>query len=272
MTTRIISALVAVPLFFLIFYFGPIWFVPFAIGILSAIAAFELLRASGLHKSRYITVLCCAFAFGITPWNYYCADIWSGGCLFLFVLLLFLKIILHFNDFTVENIAFACLAGFIIPYFFSTLMRIMDMEYGYYLFLIPFVAAWLTDTFALFSGKLFGKHPLAPLVSPKKTVEGAIGGIVGAVISMLLYGYILKIGFSLTPNYGVLALIGFLGSIVGQIGDLSMSVIKRKYGIKDYGRIMPGHGGVLDRFDSVLFTAPMTASLLHFFPAVIVSI
>ena len=127
---------------------------------------------------------------------------------------------------------------------------------GAYLFLLPFIGAWVCDTFAYFTGRFFGKHKLAPAISPKKTVEGSIGGIVFAVAVFAIYGAILS-ARGLTPNYLALCLAGFFVSILSQIGDLALSLVKRECGIKDYGRLFPGHGGVLDRFDSVIATAPI---------------
>ena len=128
---------------------------------------------------------------------------------------------------------------------------------------MPFIGAWVSDTFAYFTGRLLGRHKLAPAISPKKTVEGSIGGIVFAVAVFAAYGLILASrGFS--PNYLALCLAGLFVSILSQIGDLALSLIKREYGVKDYGKLFPGHGGVLDRFDSVIATAPIILILSLF--------
>jgi phosphatidate cytidylyltransferase len=117
----------------------------------------------------------------------------------------------------------------------------------------------MTDTFAYFSGYLFGKHKLIPNVSPKKTIEGSIGGILGSTICCLIFGYIFKLDMAL------MIVMGIIGSIIAQIGDLFASSIKRYVGIKDYGNLIPGHGGVLDRFDSVILVAPFVYSAVIFF-------
>ena len=138
------------------------------------------------------------------------------------------------------------------------------MEGGQFLVLLPLVAAWGSDTCALFAGMAFGKHKLAPVVSPKKTVEGAIGGVVGATALMLLVVFLMnrstRAGTSTMP---VRLVMGAAGAVIGQVGDLSFSIIKRQTGIKDYGHIFPGHGGVLDRFDSVIFVAPVVELVLR---------
>ena len=159
--------------------------------------------------------------------------------------------------------AFYIIAGF------NAVLYLHDYEpAGKYVYLAVFIGAWVTDTFAYFCGMLFGrggKHKLIPDVSPKKTVEGSIGGIVFCVLAMVLFGVIINSITDLHANYLVLIGAGLLASAVSQIGDLCMSVIKRTYGIKDYGKLFPGHGGVLDRFDSVLAVAVVLAALCSFF-------
>lgn len=137
------------------------------------------------------------------------------------------------------------------------------MNGGKFLVLMPLVAAWGSDTCALFAGMAFGKHKLAPVISPKKTVEGAVGGVIGAMFLMLLVAFIFNTKAGLEINYVSAAVLGALGAVFGQIGDLSFSIIKRQTGIKDYGHIFPGHGGVLDRFDSVIFVAPLAELVLR---------
>ena len=132
---------------------------------------------------------------------------------------------------------------------------------GEYLYLLAFLGAWVTDVFAYFTGVLLGKHKLIPDVSPKKTVEGAIGGVVFCTLSFvgfgLLYNHFWAADGEKTIPLVAMAIVGFLVSIVSQVGDLSLSLLKRKYGIKDFGKIFPGHGGVMDRFDSVLAVSVM---------------
>lgn len=129
---------------------------------------------------------------------------------------------------------------------------------GGYLYLLVFFGAWVTDTFAYFTGRFFGKHKLNPVISPKKTVEGSIGGILFCMISFVLFGIVMQFGkWHFTVHYPLLLLSGLLCSVVSQVGDLITSLIKREHGVKDYGKIFPGHGGVLDRFDSVLAISPV---------------
>ena len=148
------------------------------------------------------------------------------------------------DTFTTTLYVMLCFAAF-------TNIRKID-NVGFYLFLLVFIAAWVTDTFAYFTGVFFGKHKLVPRISPKKTIEGSIGGIVFCVLSFWVYGLILANCFDVSVNMPVLLVLGFVMSIISQLGDLIASAIKRSYDIKDYGSLFPGHGGVLDRFDSIM--------------------
>ena len=165
---------------------------------------------------------------------------------------------------------FVCLAsGLLIPFLLSALVRIGAMPQGKLLLVIPFVMAFMSDTGAYFIGVTMGKHKMAPMISPKKSWEGFVGGILAAIIGMVLYGMVAEKFFAMQVNYGVLLIYGLLGSLGGVFGDLTMSVIKRQVGVKDYGNLIPGHGGILDRFDSVLITAPLTEALLILLPIMV---
>ena len=135
---------------------------------------------------------------------------------------------------------------------FTSLCVVRYMPSGLFNLGLVLVAAWITDIFAYFVGTLFGKHKLIPKVSPKKTVEGSIGGTAFATLGAVLYGFVVGLVTELVPNYLVLAAAGMILSVISQIGDLIASLIKREYGVKDYGNILPGHGGIMDRFDSII--------------------
>ncbi len=148
----------------------------------------------------------------------------------------------------------------------SSIVLLRDEDWGEYFYLLVFITAWGSDIFAYFCGRLFGRHKLIPEVSPKKTVEGAVGGILCCGALTALYGFAVGCFFDLRPSYLHLLLAGVVMSLVSMLGDLIMSYVKRHYGIKDYGWILPGHGGVLDRFDSVLATAPFLFMMYTLFP------
>ncbi len=260
MKQRILTAAVMLAVFIPILIFSHLIVYPLAMAALAAIAAFELLRCLGLHRD-----LPLALAVPLSAAMTFLAWFAEGPAthlsvlaiaFFLFALYLFATAV-----FRPGRVSYGALMGilggsFYITVAFSAMVLLRGMTGGAYLFLLPFVGAWVTDTFAYFTGRFLGKHKLAPVISPKKTVEGSVGGIVAAVLVFVLYGLVLRAN-DLTPNYWALALAGLLLSVVSQIGDLALSAIKREYGVKDYGRLFPGHGGVLDRFDSVIATAPL---------------
>ncbi len=129
--------------------------------------------------------------------------------------------------------------------------------------LLPFILSFACDTFAFFAGLTLGKHKLAPKVSPKKTVEGSVGGLAGNVVCGLLFVWVMDRWFGgSVVSYGPMVLLALACGAVAQLGDLSFSLIKREFGIKDYGKLFLAHGGVLDRFDSVLFVAPLVEIIL----------
>ena len=137
------------------------------------------------------------------------------------------------------------------------MLQLRMLPHGAGMVLMPLVAAFCSDSAALFTGMACGRHKMAPLVSPHKTVEGALGGIAGGVVGMVIFRIVFYFCTLVPLHIGWCVVIGLVGALMGELGDLSFSVIKRQVGIKDYGRLLPGHGGVLDRFDSVLFAAPM---------------
>ena len=158
----------------------------------------------------------------------------------------------------------------VIPFLLGSLIRILVMSrIGRYMVLIPFIVAFGSDAGAYFAGRFFGQHKLAPVISQHKTIEGAIGGMLSSVVLMLIYCLVLQFAFGFQVRYGFAIIYGLLGSAVGIFGDLCFSVVKRQTGIKDYGNLIPGHGGILDRFDSMMTVGPLTEVLLLLLPVVI---
>lgn len=177
---------------------------------------------------------------------------------FIIIVILNTVKIIH-NKYSFVDIGITLYGLVYIPFLFSHIILINKQPNNIIIWLI-FITAWGTDTFAYFSGYFFGKRKLCPSISPKKTVEGAIGGTLGSMVTSLVFGYLFLRDYLI-----VIAFAGIIGSILAQIGDLSASLIKRYTSVKDFGNIMPGHGGVLDRFDSILFTAPTVYYILIFF-------
>ncbi|MDP4133259.1 MAG: phosphatidate cytidylyltransferase [Bacillota bacterium] len=187
---------------------------------------------------------------------------------YAYMLIGFLLVLLNHNTIKINDMLAIFAICTFITFFLMFIVKIrQDIPHGKSTVWAVFVSACLTDAFAYFTGKHFGKHKLAPLVSPNKTIEGSFGGILGSIISMLLYGFIVKLIIAdVSVSYLNLAILGFIASIISQIGDLTLSSIKRELNIKDYGKVIPGHGGLLDRIDSILFVAPCIYLYTMFFP------
>lgn len=176
---------------------------------------------------------------------------------FAILAVLMLLIVFDHERFNIVDISLTVFGILYVPFLFSFIILTRNLVNGFYFIWMIFIGAWATDTFAYFAGVALGKRKLIPSISPKKTVEGSIGGIVGCMAAMLAYGILVvnvKAGYIPPYHYIIVSL---LCGIISQIGDLAASSIKRFVKIKDYGKIMPGHGGVLDRFDSILFVAPI---------------
>ena len=267
MLGRILVALVGVPLLIVVLLFCPFVCLPVAFGALSAVGAYELLRATDVATHPRMICYSVLLAVCVPFWYYFnCRMLWAVGGLFVFLLLLFGEAIASQQKVKAEDMALCVLSGMLIPMMLSVFVLMSDTELPRLYLLLPFVSAFTSDAFALFVGMSLGRHKLAPVLSPKKTVEGSVGGFAGAVICCLVYGLVVQMNLPVHVNFPALALYGLLASLVSQMGDLSFSYIKREFGIKDYGTLFREHGGVLDRFDSVIFCAPLTYLLMSVVP------
>lgn len=242
----------------------------FLMSIFCAIAAYELLyRTSLVHHRRLVTMSMVA-AFTVPMWCYYgMSYLWGLMGVLLFTALLFAEMMASHRDFPFGETAYCYVAGLLFPWLLASLVRIHNTGLGDYIIAIPFVAAFLSDAGGYFVGRYFGKHPLAPSISPKKTIEGVVGGVLAAVVGMLVYAVFMDCIFQLRTNYFHAVVYGLLGSACAVFGDLCFSVIKRQTGIKDYGNLFPGHGGILDRFDSIMIVGPLVEAMLLFLPVVV---
>lgn len=258
MVKRLITSLIAICVLIPVLIFSGTWVFPIALSAVSVIALYELFKCMGVHKRILVTApLYIAAAAtpimirGMGDRGSVAKILFAAACLYLIIV--FADIIWsHGKFYFADGMATFILAVYIIAGM-SGLVLVRDFDdNGMYIYLLIFLGAWTTDVFAYFTGKLFGKHKLIEDVSPKKTVEGSIGGTVFCVLVFITFGIIVDVLFEKNANILFLAISGAVVSLVSQIGDLIMSVIKRHYGIKDYGKIFPGHGGVLDRFDSIL--------------------
>ena len=263
MKKRILTAVIGIAILLPILFLSGTWFFPVAVAVCCCIALREMLRCLGL--SRVWALSLPTYALGaVVPFLIRYGDRHTSLALCAMLSVCAVLYLMGVSVFTHGKITFAQLAEALLACMyiimgFNAIVYLRDMVGGEYVYLLVFIGAWVTDTFAYFSGVLFGKHKLIPQVSPKKTVEGSIGGTVFCILGFALFGVILNSFFSFHADYLALCISGLLVAVVSQIGDLCMSVIKRERGIKDYGNVFPGHGGMMDRFDSILAGASVLA-------------
>lgn len=258
MLTRILTSLVG-----LVVFFGIIFASPFVLYLALLVVATEMLLEvyRVMDAGRGLTAI--GFLTGFIMFAGFFAD--KVGLAFYAAVFIFMTALVFVweKNSSKETLATGMATIFITCAILS--LAVIRENFGVYAVILPFVIAWLTDTGAYFIGYFFGKHKLVPKMSPKKTIEGAIGGMVFAVISTVVFGALYS-GDGATAVYFVkCGIVGAVGSVISQIGDLAASCIKRDFGKKDYGAILPGHGGLMDRFDSVLFAAPFALLALTYF-------
>ena len=284
MKQRIITGIIVVLIMIPIVLFAQTPVLPVAIAIGSVIAMFEMMRCIGMHKAWAFAIPLYALAASLPFLTRFMAlgslnasvkpesakHLAQHGAILMIIILFYFFTVAIFSrgKYNLADVCILFAASFYILMGFNSIVILHDNEEGgHVLYLAIFISAWITDVFAYFCGMLFGrggKHKLIPDVSPKKTVEGSIGGTVFCVLAMMLFGWICNHFTEYNSNILMFAIGGALASIVAQIGDLLMSYIKRYYGIKDFSQLFPGHGGVLDRFDSILAVAIAMMSLTTF--------
>ncbi len=276
MKTRIITAIVAICILVPILVFSHTIVLPIAAAICALIAVFEIAGCVGVR--RKLTLAIPTYLFAASVLVLVSVHFMDNFSFEKFIPILFalayayLFLIFAFTMLSKGNIKFSqatelvALTVYVLIGFLSIVLLRGDTEMGKYLYLLIFLGAWMTDTGAYFVGVFFGKHKLIPEVSPKKTVEGAIGGILGCVLGYVIFGLVVDHFFDVTVNYLVLVLLAIGISVISQLGDLIASYIKREAGVKDYGFLFPGHGGIMDRFDSILAVAPVIYGVVLLLP------
>lgn len=270
MKTRIIAAAALLPLLLLVVLWAPKIYTAILFGLMAAIAAYELLMGTGLVKHPRLCVYSMVSGFFCVLWcGLNIGYAWLLLGILLFWVALFAEMMASGMKLPFEKTAVCLVAGVVLPLLLGALVRIHGWEKGRFLILVPFVMAFLSDTGAYFAGLKFGKHKLAPVISPKKTIEGVLGGAIGAVLGMIVFGLVLETFFQMEINYLAAFLYGAVGTGAAVFGDLCFSVVKRQTGIKDYGNLIPGHGGILDRFDSMMIVGPVAEVLMLLLPFVV---
>jgi len=261
--SRMITALIAIAFLVVILLSDQI--VLLCAGFLiTELLLFELFKATGILKKGPLTLV----GF-LPPIMLFAASnqMALGGFMFLYIILLFSLMVFKRDVMDIGTVSVIFFLSFSVTYLFSHVITVRQLPFiGKYAVWAIFVGACMSDTFAYFVGSVFGKRKLAPEISPKKTVEGSIGAVAGTIISMLIYGAILDLCFDFSINYLNLIILSVLCSVFAQMGDLSASVVKRMCRIRDFGSIFPGHGGFMDRFDSILFVAPAVFYSIAYIP------
>ncbi|MDA8233807.1 MAG: phosphatidate cytidylyltransferase [Clostridia bacterium] len=247
---RILSAIVGIPLVLAFLWYGQ-WPLLFMMAVLAIVGQLELgniFRVLEIHISKGISILGSVLLLLAL---YFQWDV--GQIVALLVVLILLRMVVRYPEFTPAGAAGTLFGVFYVGWMLAHLYLIRQLpQEGFHFLLLVFVANWSSDTLAYVTGRSLGKHKLAPLVSPKKTVEGGVGGILGSIIGTVAF-------YLVSPQAELVhyIILGIGIAIFGQLGDLAESALKRQAGVKDSGNIIPGHGGVLDRFDSILLTAPL---------------
>ena len=293
MLTRIISGAVGAILLAAVLFFHDTIVLPIAVAFIIAVMLFELLRAVKLHKCVPILIAAegCGMAvpiiYGIltkltvdgpvvpphyefNAWRYaHDYNLYVFGIMLLCAFVIFITWLKNHKEIRYEQVFFVLAVMILVPQAMTTMVRMerYDSESGLFLLVMGLCGAWIADTGAYFSGVALGKHKLCPEISPKKTIEGFVGGI---VITGIVYAAAFGVYAHLNPNFEQFNAVGFIAlfimgalcAVVGAIGDLTASMVKRQIGFKDYGKIMPGHGGLMDRFDSVLLVLPTFYSFI----------
>jgi phosphatidate cytidylyltransferase len=237
--------------------------------IVAEIGYYELTRALGVHNDRnnpgVLTIIGMIGVFMHYALLIYLKDIRTFLPVIMFVFFAVMTIyVVTFPKYKAHQAVGAVFSFIYAPVMLSFIILLSNSEYGQYYVFVPFVA-WICDTFAYLTGRAFGRHKMAPVLSPHKTVEGGLGGILFSVVAGCIFGVVMSefAGGSekMIPAFMIITLVA---GIISQIGDLAASAIKRDRGIKDYGSLIPGHGGIMDRFDSVIFVTPFIYILVDF--------
>ena len=271
MGVRILVACIGLPLLLAVVLFLP----PLATAILFAaacvIAAYEMLWRTGILKHKRILVYTAVMAAANVMWSWLraCAvvseqTLWVSMLIGLFVYFtaLFCELLAAHTKLQFSALCVALFSGFVYPFLLGALVRLRGMQDGKFFILVAFLLSMVADSGAYFVGRACGKHKLAPVVSPKKTWEGVIGGVICNIAFMLLYLFLISKFCGVTVRYWTAPIYGVLGAAASVVGDLTLSVVKRQVKLKDYGNLIPGHGGILDRFDSVMFIAPFVTMVI----------
>ena len=270
MKQRWLVVAIGLPLLLLVLLACPAWATMLLVCAIAGIAAYELLHTAGKNvpTSIYLLTVAAAAAYEVllyhSEWTFFGTNQTVTVLRWAFLMLLFFTAVHRFGGerpFAFSTLCAAVVGGMVFPAMYSCIGLLRNVSPAFVL--MPFVIAFIGDSFSMLGGMAFGHKKFAPNVSPNKTWAGGFGGPIGSALAMLLLGLIAQKWLGYAPDYARLALVGAVANVFGQLGDLSMSLIKREAGIKDYSHLFLTHGGMLDRFDSTMFIAPV----VYFFVA-----
>ncbi len=271
---RLLSAVVLIAILLAVVLFAADWVFSLIVCALTFMVMSELTKVLRLETKPAIVITNYIFAAGYMALTFWNLEVQHAlhYLLTVFFIITLMTIAVLSNSKENNNIKFSdvCLSLFMVLYsvvFLMHLSFIRKLDNGVALLFMALIGAYITDTGAYFAGLTLGRHKLIPQVSPNKTVEGAIGGVLASVIGFVIYGLVMS-SMGHTVNYVLLIVLGLICSIVAQFGDLSASVIKRHFSVKDFGHLIPGHGGMVDRVDSLMFVAPVVYYFITFFPVI----
>lgn len=265
MLKRILTAIVALPLVILIFWLNNTLVMMLAMTLVSVLSVAEVLIATKYFSNKGLTAVCMVFVAALPSFLYFDELIRFFPMLAgTFLLIMFLIMLYDHENVKFQEISLMAFVAFLVPISLSTVFFLHKKgEFGIFYVILAFLIPWISDAGAYFVGSAIGKHKMAPKISPKKSWEGFFGGIATAIISVLVVGFgypwiesMINGSVNFKVNIPLLVIVAIVGSVLGVIGDFSASLLKRQCEVKDFGSILPGHGGMLDRFDSMLFAAP----------------
>ena len=236
-----------------------------AVALVSLFALYELYTAIGLTKKAPLLVIGFLFAIFAVFGEKISRNL-IMPLIFFYIVMLFVIMMIYHQQISFHDIAVSFFLSAYVLYTMAHIVFVRNLPFGNYSVFLIFVGAFATDSCAYFSGTFLGKHKLCPHISPKKTVEGAIGGVLGAVLFFVLLAVVIDFAFPVQVNYWALLVLGILSGIISEVGDIAASLIKRQYHIKDFGNVLPGHGGIMDRLDSIIFIAPLVFYFVQYIP------
>lgn len=271
MKKRVLTGIIGLSLLFLVLFFLPAWCLNIFLALLSALAMYEILQVTHLRGHKGLLLASLVFSLA-APFLL----MWHRPIVVVFAVVVYAVVLgliqLHGHEsLPVERTGFVFCMTLLVPLALSCVAYLRaDAVYGRFYVVLVLVLSWLCDIGGYFIGTFFGRHKLCPQISPKKTVEGFVGGLLlaigGAVLAAWIYRYFWL--ENVTMHYLLVLLLAAICAPLSVLGDLFASIIKRQNGAKDYGHLFPGHGGVMDRFDSLIFVAPVTYLFIQAFPLI----